>query len=104
MANASVVNRRDFLKDRLPRAASPSSSASISLRALLPTSGGPGKKPPNPFDAWVRIAPDNKVTLDSWKVRDGSGDHDGAPMDPPRKNCAWMEAMKCSKRPPIRKL
>jgi len=40
------------------------------------------KKTPNPFDAWVRITPDNRVTLDSWQIGNGPGDHDGVADDP----------------------
>jgi len=49
------------------------SSASIFLLALLPISAGAGKEAPNPFDAWVRITPDNRVTLILGKSEMGQG-------------------------------
>src|ERR1700687_3735867 len=63
MANASVVNRRDFLKPGTAGGVALVIGFHLSLRALADQTQDQEKKTPNPFDAWVRITPDNRVTL-----------------------------------------
>src|SRR5712664_2370620 len=63
MAAAPIVNRRDFLKK------SAASGTALVIGFYLPAvahaqeTQPQEKKPPNPLNAWVRITPENHVTL-----------------------------------------
>jgi isoquinoline 1-oxidoreductase beta subunit len=79
MAIASVVNRRDFLKK--------SAAGGTALVIGFYLSGAHAqeasqqeKKPPNPLNAWVRITPDNRVTLILGKSEMGQGIMTALPM------------------------
>jgi isoquinoline 1-oxidoreductase beta subunit len=80
MTTASILNRRDFLKTSAAGGA-----ALVIGFHLTPSSFGAGaeeqeKKVPNPFDAWVRITPDNRVTLILGKSEMGQGIMTALPM------------------------
>src|ERR1700687_2689791 len=80
MATASIVNRRDFLKSGA------SAGAALGVGVYLPSSAfadaaeDQEKKPVNPFNAWVRITPDNQVTLILGKSEMGQGVMTSLPM------------------------
>src|ERR1700681_3732595 len=80
MATASLVNRRDFLKSGA------SAGAALVIGFYLPSSASANtaedqeKKPVNPFNAWVRITPDNQVTLILGKSEMGQGIMTALPM------------------------
>ena len=80
MSNASVVNRRDFLKT----SAAGGAALMIGFRLTPRTFGDQAKdqeeKTPNPFDAWVRITPDDRVTLVLGKSEMGQGVYTSLPM------------------------
>src|SRR5436305_11545519 len=80
MSNASVVNRRDFLKT----SAAGGAALMIGVRQTPRTFGDQAKdqeeKTPNPFDAWVRITPDDRVTLVLGKSEMGQGVYTSLPM------------------------
>src|SRR5260221_12882018 len=80
MANASVVNRRDFLKPGTAGGVALVIGFHLSPRAFSDQAEDQEKKPTNPFDAWVRIAPDNKVTLILGKSEMGQGIMTALPM------------------------
>src|ERR1700687_3426738 len=80
MANASVVNRRDFLKPGTAGGVALVIGFHLSLRALADQTQDQEKKTPNPFDAWVRITPDNRVTLILAKSEMGQGIMTALPM------------------------
>jgi isoquinoline 1-oxidoreductase beta subunit len=80
MANVSVVNRRDFLKTGTAGGVALVIGFHLSPRAFADQAEDQEKKPPNPFDAWVRIAPDNKVTLILGKSEMGQGIMTALPM------------------------
>jgi len=102
MANVSVVNRRDFLKSgtaggvalvigfRLFR---------LSPGAFADQAEDQEKKPPNPFDAWVRIAPDNKVTLILGKSEMGQGIMTALPMILAEELCVDWKQVKVQQAP-----
>jgi isoquinoline 1-oxidoreductase subunit beta len=80
MATAPVVNRRDFLK----KSAAGGAALVIGFR-LTPSAFGDQaqdqeEKTPNPFDAWVRITPDDRVTLVLGKSEMGQGVYTSLPM------------------------
>jgi isoquinoline 1-oxidoreductase beta subunit len=80
MATASVVNRRDFLKK------TGAGGAALVIGFYLPATAHAQeaqqqeKKPPNPLNAWVRITPDNHVTLILEKSEMGQGVMTALPM------------------------
>jgi isoquinoline 1-oxidoreductase beta subunit len=80
MATASVVNRRDFLKK------SAAGGTALVIGFYLPAvaraqeAQQQEKKPPNPLNAWVRITPDNRVTLILGKSEMGQGIMTALPM------------------------
>jgi isoquinoline 1-oxidoreductase beta subunit len=80
MANASVVNRRDFLKTGTAGGVAVVIGFHLTPTAFADQAQDQEKKPPNPFDAWVRISPDNRVTLVLDKSEMGQGIMTALPM------------------------
>jgi isoquinoline 1-oxidoreductase beta subunit len=79
MTTATVLNRRDFLKTGA------AGGAALVVALHLPGSAYAAaedqeKKPANPFNAWVRITPDNRVTLILGKSEMGQGAMTALPM------------------------
>jgi isoquinoline 1-oxidoreductase beta subunit len=79
MATAPVVNRRDFLKKSAAGAALVV-GFHLSPRAFADQAKDQEEKTPNPFDAWVRITPDDHVTLVLGKSEMGQGVWTALPM------------------------
>ena len=79
MTTSSLLNRRDFLQ-----AGATGGAALVIGFHLHGLAFGAEerqeKKPPSPFDAWVRIAPDNRVTLILGKSEMGQGVMTSLPM------------------------
>src|SRR5260370_33336191 len=80
MAIAPVLNRRDFLKTGAAGATALVIGFHLSPAAFLSQSADQEEKTPNPFDAWVRITPDNHVTLILGKSEMGQGIMTALPM------------------------
>src|SRR5947208_13986892 len=80
MATASVVNRREFLKTGAAGGAALVIGFHLSPDAFAGQAEDQEKKTPNPFDAWVRITPDNRVTLVLGKSEMGQGVYTSLPM------------------------
>src|SRR6266478_2572205 len=79
MTTAPVLNRREFLKTGA------AGGAALVVAFHLPGSAYAAaqdqeKKTPNPFNAWVRITPDNRVTLILGKSEMGQGAMTALPM------------------------
>jgi len=78
MTTAPVLNRRDFLKTGA------AGSAALVIGFHLPSAFAAAedqeKKTPNPFNAWVRITRDNRVTLILGKSEMGQGAMTALPM------------------------
>src|ERR1700732_1936445 len=79
MTTAPVLNRRDFLKTGA------AGGAALVVAFHLPGSAYAAaedqeKKPANPLNAWVRITPDNRVTLILGKSEMGQGIMTALPM------------------------
>jgi isoquinoline 1-oxidoreductase subunit beta len=77
MTTAPVLNRRDFLKTGA------AGGAALVIGFHLPSAFAAEdqeKKTPNPFNAWVRITPDNRVTLILGKSEMGQGAMTALPM------------------------
>jgi isoquinoline 1-oxidoreductase beta subunit len=80
MATASVVNRRDFLKTGAAGGVALVIGFHLSPSAFADQAAEQEKKTPNPFNAWVRITPDNHVTLILGKSEMGQGIMTALPM------------------------
>jgi isoquinoline 1-oxidoreductase beta subunit len=80
MGTASVVNRREFLKTGAAGGAALVIGFHLSPSAFADQAQDQEKKTPNPFDAWVRITPDNRVTLILGKSEMGQGIMTALPM------------------------
>jgi len=80
MATASVVNRREFLKTGAAGSVALVIGFHLAPRAFAGQAEDQEKKTPNPFDAWVRITPDNHVTLILGKSEMGQGIMTALPM------------------------
>jgi isoquinoline 1-oxidoreductase subunit beta len=80
MAAASVVNRRDFLKKGAAGGAALVIGFHLTPRAFGDQARDQEKKTPNPFDAWVRITPDDRVALVLGKSEMGQGVYTSLPM------------------------
>jgi isoquinoline 1-oxidoreductase subunit beta len=80
VAIAPVVNRRDFLKTGTAGGVALVISFHLSPSAFAGQAQDQEKKTPNPLDAWVRITPDNNVTLILGKSEMGQGIMTALPM------------------------
>src|ERR1700730_5189231 len=80
MTTAPVLNRRDFLKTGAAWSAALLVGFHLPSSALAATAEEQEKKPVNPFNAWVRITPDNQVTLILGKSEMGQGIMTALPM------------------------
>ncbi len=80
MATAPVVNRRDFLKRGAAGGAALIVGFHLAPRAFADQAQDQKERTPNPFDAWVRITPDDRVTLVLGKSEMGQGVFTALPM------------------------
>ncbi len=80
MGTASVVNRREFLRTGTAGGAALLIGFHLSPSAFAGQAQEQEKKTPNHFDAWVRITPDNRVTLILGKSEMGQGVFTSLPM------------------------
>jgi isoquinoline 1-oxidoreductase subunit beta len=80
MATAPVVNRRDFLKRGAAGGAALLVGFHLAPRAFADQAKDQEEKTANPFDAWVRITPDDRVTLVLGKSEMGQGVFTALPM------------------------
>jgi isoquinoline 1-oxidoreductase subunit beta len=80
MASSLVVNRREFLKTGTAGGVALVIGFHLNGTAFADQSEQQEKKIPNPLDAWVRVTPDNKVTLILGKSEMGQGIMTALPM------------------------
>jgi len=99
MANLFVVNRRDFLKTGVAGGAALVIGFHLSPRALADQAEEQEKKPPNPFDAWVRITRDNRATLILGKSEMGQGIMTALPMILAEELCLDWKNVKIEQAP-----
>src|SRR6266849_6018383 len=79
MTTAPVLNRREFLKTGATGGAALVIGFHLAPSALA-AAEDQEKKTPNPFNAWVRITPENHVTLILGKSEMGQGAMTALPM------------------------
>jgi len=99
MAIAPVVNRRDFLKTGAAGGVALVVGFHLSPAALADQAQDQEKKTPNPFDAWVRITPDNRVTLILGKSEMGQGIMTALPMILAEELCVDWKQVKVQQAP-----
>src|SRR3984885_627133 len=80
MTTAPVLNRRDFLKTGAFAGPALVIGFHLSPSGFAASAADQEKKPANPFTAWVRITPDNQVTLILGKSEMGQGIMTALPM------------------------
>jgi len=80
MATANLVNRRDFLKTTAWTGAGLVIGFHLGPSSAAASAVDQEKKTVNPFNAWVRITPDNQVTLILGKSEMGQGIMTALPM------------------------
>jgi len=80
MATATLVNRRDFLKTTASAGAALVVGFHLGASSADASAVDQEKKTVNPFNAWVRITPDNQVTLILGKSEMGQGIMTALPM------------------------
>ena len=99
MAIAPVVNRRDFLKTGAAGGVALVIGFHLSPNAFAGQATDQEKKTPNPFDAWVRITPDNRVTLILGKSEMGQGIMTALPMILAEELCVDWKQVKVQQAP-----
>src|SRR2546430_14693294 len=99
MAIAPVVNRRDFLKTGAAGGVALVVGFHLSPSAFADQAQDQEKKTPNPFDAWVRITPDNRVTLILSKSEMGQGIMTALPMILAEELCVDWKQVKVQQAP-----
>ena len=80
MPQSAMFDRRDFLKSGAAAGIGLLIGFHLDARAATDPAEEQEKKPVNPFDAWVRITPDNRVTLILGKSEMGQGAMTALPM------------------------
>jgi CO/xanthine dehydrogenase Mo-binding subunit len=80
MATATQVNRRDFLKTSASAGAALLVGFHLGSTPAAASAVDQEKKTVNPFNTWVRITPDNQVTLVLGKSEMGQGIMTALPM------------------------
>jgi isoquinoline 1-oxidoreductase subunit beta len=92
MAESLVFNRREFLKSSAVTGAALLIGFHLDAGAATDPAQGQEKQPVNPFDAWVRVTPDNHVTLILGKSEMGQGVITSLPMILAEELCvSWKQ-------------
>ena len=99
METASVINRRDFLKKTAGGGAALIIGFHLGSSAFADQAQEQEKKPVNPFDAWVRVTPDNRVTLILGKSEMGQGIMTALPMILAEELCVDWKQVKVEQAP-----
>jgi isoquinoline 1-oxidoreductase beta subunit len=99
MATAPVATRREFLKKTTFGAAGLVIGFYLPSGARANDAEDQEKKTPNPFNAWVRITPDNQVTLILGKSEMGQGVMTSLPMILAEELCLDWKNVKVEQAP-----
>ena len=99
METASVINRRDFLRKSAGGGAALVIGFHLGSGTFADQAQEQEKKPVNPFDAWVRVTPDNRVTLILGKSEMGQGIMTALPMILAEELCVDWRQVKVEQAP-----
>jgi isoquinoline 1-oxidoreductase beta subunit len=99
MAKSPAFSRREFLRTSAAGGAALVVGFRLSGRARAGQAPEQEKKTPNPFDAWVRITPDNRVTLILGKSEMGQGIMTALPMILAEELCVDWKNVKVEQAP-----
>jgi isoquinoline 1-oxidoreductase subunit beta len=99
MAKSPAVSRREFLRTGAAGGAALVVGFRLSGRAFAYQTEEQEEKTPNPFDAWVRITPDNRVTLILGKSEMGQGIMTALPMILAEELCVDWKNVKVEQAP-----
>jgi len=99
MAKSSAFSRREFLRTGVTGGAALIVGFRLSARAFSGQAAEQEKKTPSPFDAWVRITPDNRVTLILGKSEMGQGIMTALPMILAEELCVDWKSVKVEQAP-----
>src|SRR5260370_5040565 len=99
MTKSSVVNRRDFLKAGTGGGVALVIGLHLYPAAFAGQSQEQEKQPANPFDAWVGITDDNRVTLILGKSEMGQGIMTALPMILAEELCLDWKQVKVQQAP-----
>jgi CO/xanthine dehydrogenase Mo-binding subunit len=99
MAIASFLNRRDFLKTGAAGSVALVIGFHLSPRAFANQAADQEKKTPNPLEAWIRITPDNNITLILGKSEMGQGIMTALPMILAEELCLDWKRVKIEQAP-----
>src|SRR5258708_34566590 len=94
MAKSSVFSRREFLRTGVTGGAALVVGFRLSTRVFAGQTADLEKKTPNPFDAWVRITPDNRETLILGTSEMGQGIMAALPIILAEELCGYWENVK----------
>jgi isoquinoline 1-oxidoreductase beta subunit len=99
MAKSSAFSRREFLRTGAAGGAALVVGFRLSPRAFAGQAAEQEKKTPSPFDTWVRITPDNRVTLILGKSEMGQGIMTALPMILAEELCVDWKRVKVEQAP-----
>jgi isoquinoline 1-oxidoreductase beta subunit len=99
MAKSSVVTRRQFLATGTAGGVALVVGFRLSAKAFASQAQDQEKKTPNPFDAWVRINTDGRVTLILGKSEMGQGIMTALPMILAEEVCVNWNTVKVQQAP-----
>src|SRR5260370_7266494 len=104
MAKSPAFSRREFLRRGVTGGVACVVGFRLSASAFAGQAAEQEKKTPNPFDAWVRITPDNRVTLILGKSEMGQGIMTALPMILAEELCVDWKNVKVEQAPPNPKI
>jgi len=99
MAKSPVLSRRDFLRTGAAGGAALVVGFRLSANTFAGQAADQEKKTPSPFDAWIRITPDNRVTLILGKSEMGQGIMTALPMILAEELCVDWKRVKVEQAP-----
>ena len=99
MLQSAMLHRRDFLKSGAAAGVGLLIGFHLDARETSNRAEEQEKKPANPFDAWVRITPDNRVTLILGKSEMGQGAMTSLPMILAEELCVDWKQVKVEQAP-----
>jgi len=99
MSQSILLDRRDFLKSGAAAGAGLLIGFRLNAHAATDLAEEQEKKPVNPFDAWVRITPDNRVTLILGKSEMGQGAMTALPMILAEELCVGWKQVNVEQAP-----